>query len=37
VENTGNEAANRLAGDINRDGIVNAADLALLLADWTNS
>ena len=35
LENTGFEATQPLTGDLNSDGNVNSADLALLLGGWT--
>jgi hypothetical protein len=35
LENTGYEASNGVAADINRDGVVDGKDLASVLAAWT--
>jgi hypothetical protein len=35
LENTGYEASNGFAGDVNRDGAVDGKDLAIVLAGWT--
>ena len=35
LENTGYEASNGLAGDINPDGAIDGKDLAIVLAGWT--
>jgi hypothetical protein len=35
LENTGYEASNGLAADINRDGVVDGKDLASVLSAWT--